>query len=102
MLTQAQEEKLKKLESRKANAIELTKLKTKFEAAKAKKTDLEQGALVTRAELTRLRSFVDKEEAKLANLEGGVKVANLAIFNVNNQAMPKAKHIASTKVEARK
>ena len=75
------------MELRKADATEVTKLKAKFEAAKAKKMDLEKRVLVAREEVDRLRSLVEKEEAKLANLEDGMKVTDLAISNVGNQAM---------------
>ena len=67
--SKAQEENTKKLESMKADAIEVTKLKDKFEAAKSKKMDLEKGAIAAREEMARLRFLVEKEEAKLANLD---------------------------------
>ena len=71
LASQAEEENMKKLESRKADLDEVTKLKAKFEVAEAK-------------------------------LEDGMKVADMAISFVSNQAMEKEKAITSTKVEARK
>ena len=46
--------------------------------------------------------MVEKGKAKLINLVGGIKVADLAIFDIGNQAMQKAKHISSIKAKARK
>ena len=93
---------MKKLETRKVDLDKVTKLKAKFEVAKAKKIDLEKRASAAQAEVTRLRSLVEKEEAKLPKLEDRMKVANMVIFSVGNQALEKAKVLASTKVEAGK
>ena len=70
--------------------------------AKAKKMDLDKRVSAARVEITRICSSVEIEEAKLARLEDGMKVIDMAISSVGNQAMEKAKAIASTKVEAGK
>ena len=62
--------------------------------------ELEQDVSTTKTEVAQLLSLYEKEKAKLANLTDGVKVADLAISDVVNLAMQKAKHIASTKAEA--
>ena len=62
---QVEEENTKKLETRKVNTTELTKLKTKFKAAKAKKMDLEQGVVAARAEVDQLHSLVEKKKPNL-------------------------------------
>ena len=90
------------MELRKTDAAEVSKLKAKFKVANAKKMDLEKRASATWEGVTRLRSLVETEEAKLANLEDDMKVAELAISNIGNHAIKKAKVIASTKVEAGK
>ena len=64
--------------------------------------ELEKRAVAAREDVARLCSLVKTEETKLVNLEDGVKVADLAISNVGNQAMQKAKLIASAKVEVGK
>ena len=50
--------------------------------------------------MARLLSLYEKEKNKHSNLVGAINVANLAIFEVGNHAMQKAKHIASLKPEA--
>ena len=50
----AEEESAKKLETRKVNVTELAKLNTKFEATKAKKSDLERGMAASQNEVARL------------------------------------------------
>ena len=57
---------------------------------------------VSQNEVAQLQSLVEQEKANLANLLCGVKVADLAISNVGNQAIEKAQRIASTKAEVRK
>ena len=52
----------------KAYVTELAKLKTKFEAAKAKKSELERGVITSQNEMARLQSLVEQEKANLANL----------------------------------
>ena len=77
----------------KADVAELAKLKAKFETAKAKKNDLERGVTASQNEVAQRISLVEKEKANLANFLGCVKVADLAISDVGNQAMQKTQHI---------
>ena len=46
--------------------------------------------------------MVEVEEAKVAKLDKGMQVVEMAISSIGNQAMQKAKQIASTIAEARK
>ena len=81
---------------------EVTKLNAKFEVAKVNKIDMDKRASRARAELAKLCSLVEAEETKVAKLEDGMQVAEMAISSVGNQAMLKAKQIASTTVEVGK
>ena len=61
--------------------------------------ELEQGVAAVETEMTRHLSLYKKEKVKYANLAIGVKIVNLAISEVNNQPIQKAKYIASIKAE---
>ena len=59
-------------------------------------------ASAARAEVARLHSLVEAEEAKAAKLEEGLQVPKMAISSVGDQAIQKAKQIASNTVEVGK
>ena len=80
----------------------MTRLKAEFEMAKANKLDIGKQTWAARAEIARLCSLVKAEEAKVAKLEKGMQVTNMAISSVDDQAIQKAKQIASTTIEAGK
>ena len=90
MATQSEEENVKKLEKRKEDATELTKLKNKFKATKSKNVEFEQVKVPIETKMARLLSLYKKEKPKLDNVTKGIKVANLAIFEVGHPAMSKA------------
>ena len=90
------------METRKADIEKVTKLKAKFEVAKAKKLDIGKRASAARADASRLCSLVEAEELKATKLEEGLQVTEMAISSVGDQAIQKAKQIASTTVEVGK
>ena len=63
---------MKKLEARKAALEGVTRLKAKFEMAKAKKMKMGKRASTTRAEAARLRSLAEAEKTKAIKLEEGM------------------------------
>ena len=82
------------MEARKAALEGVTKLKAKFEIAKAKKLEMGKRASAARAEAARLHSLAEVEEAKATKLEEGMQVADRAISSVSDQALQEAKQLA--------
>ena len=83
-----------------ADLNKVTRFKAKFEVAIVKKINLDKRVSVSREEVAKLRSLVEAEETKLTILKEAMKIADMAISSVGDQAMQKAKLIASTNITA--
>ena len=97
-----EEENKKKLEARKSAVEVVSKLKAKFELAKAKKQEMEKRTSAAQAEAERLRLLLEAEEAKIAKLEEGMKAVDKAISSAGEQALSETRQLASSKADAAK